>query len=68
MSLKAFHVFFIFASTLLSAGFGLWGVRDYARSGDVWNLSLGLASFAGGGALIWYSRWFLRKLKGVSYL
>ncbi len=68
MSLKAFHVFFIFISTALSVGFGVWGVRDYLQSGDALNLGMGLASFAGGGALIWYSKWFLRKLKGVSYL
>lgn len=68
MSLKAFHVFFICVSTVLSAGFGLWAVREYLRSGDVLNLAMGIGSFAGGTSLIWYSKWFLRKLKHVSYL
>lgn len=68
MSLKAFHVFFIFVSTVLSVGFGIWGVRDYLRSGDTLNLGMGVGAFAGGALLVWYSRWFLRKLKNVSYL
>ncbi len=68
MSLKAFHVFFIFVSTLLSVGFGVWGVRDYLHSGDALNLAMGVGAFVGGALLVWYSKWFLRKLKDVSYL
>lgn len=68
VSLKAFHVFFIFISTALSAGFGAWGVRDYLHSGDGLILTLAVGSFLGGILLVWYSKWFLRKLKNVSYL
>ncbi|MSS73032.1 MAG: hypothetical protein EXS64_16290 [Candidatus Latescibacteria bacterium] len=68
MSLKAFHIFFIFVSTALSVGFGAWGVRDYLHSGDTLNLAMGVGAFAGGALLVWYSKWFLRKLKDVSYL
>ena len=68
MSLKAFHIFFIIVSTLLTLGFGVWGVDDYGRSGSWVHLGLGLGSFIASGALVWYGVWFLRKLKGVSYL
>ena len=68
MSLKAFHIFFVVVSTALCIGFGAWAVRDFARSGDGLYLALGVGSFLGSGALAYYGVWFLRKLKGVSYL
>jgi hypothetical protein len=68
MSLKAFHVFFIFISTVLSVGFGFWAIRDYLHSGNVVSLVMAVGAFAGSVLLVWYSKWFLRKLKDVSYL
>ena len=45
MSLKAFHVVFIVASTLTCAGFGVWSLRYYLGAGDA--LYLGMAILAG---------------------
>jgi hypothetical protein len=68
VSLKAFHIFFIVMSTALCVGFGVWATQDFARSGNTAHLALGVGSFIGSILLAWYGVWFLRKLKGVSYL
>ncbi len=68
MSLKAFHIFFIIVSILLTVVFGFWAVDDFGRSASRVNLALGVGSFIASGALIWYGIWFLRKLKNVGYL
>ncbi|MCH7812905.1 MAG: hypothetical protein IID40_02675 [Planctomycetes bacterium] len=68
MSLKAFHVFFVALSVLLAAGFGGWALNEYRNEGGVANLILGVTSLLGGIGLIVYGRWFLRKLRGVSYI
>lgn len=63
MSLKAFHIFFIFISIGMAAGFGYWGIRDYTVSGETWNLVLGIFSAAGSVGLIYYLARFLVKSK-----
>jgi hypothetical protein len=68
VSLKAFHIFFIVVSTALCVGFGVWATQDYDRSGNSVHLALGVGSFVGSILLTSYGVWFLRKLKGVSYL
>lgn len=69
MSLKAFHLVFITASCLLAFGFAAWEVKSYCSpESKVWDLVLGVGSFAAGVGLIFYERYFLRKLKNVSYL
>ncbi len=68
MSLKAFHIFFIVVSMVLCVGVGVWATQDFGRSGSWGHLTLGVGSFAGSIALACYGVWFLRKLKGVSYL
>jgi hypothetical protein len=68
MSLKAFHIFFIIASTLLALGFGVWAVDDFGQSGSWVHLGLGVGSFIASGGLVWYGLWFLRKLKHVGFL
>ena len=68
MSLKAFHIIFIIVSTLFCAGFGVWALRAYQAGAGNSHLLLSIASFLGTVTLIWYGLWFLKKLKGVSYL
>ncbi len=68
MSLKTFHIFFIVVSTALCLGFGVWTTQDFAESGSWVNLGLGVGSFIGSILLVCYGVWFLRKLKGESYL
>jgi hypothetical protein len=69
MSLKAFHLLFITAATALAFGCGIWGLRDFSSEGDgAWDLVFGLGSLAAGAGLILYERYFLKKLRKVSYL
>jgi hypothetical protein len=68
MSLKAFHVVFVVVSILCALGFGVWSVADYMRTGSGSSLAFAVAGFVATGALVWYGFWFLRKLKGVSFL
>ena len=68
MSLKAFHVVFILVSTAFAAYFGIWAIRDYMRYDHTSSLLMSIGALVVLGFLIWYFRWFLRKLKNVSYL
>jgi len=69
MSLKAFHVVFITASCLLAFGCGIWELKNFfSADGHGWDLVMGLAALAAGAGLIFYERYFLKKLKDVSYL
>jgi len=68
MSLKAFHVAFITLSTLLAAGFGAWSIAAYQARGEASYLALGIFSFLAAVALVVYGGYFLKKMKGVSYL
>jgi hypothetical protein len=69
MSLKAFHLIFITASCALAFGCGIWGLKEFSSpEGRASDLIFGLGSFAAGVGLILYERYFLKKLKNVSYL
>ncbi len=69
MSLKAFHIVFITASTLLAIGFGMWSFRQYLTpEGTPGDLLYALGSAFAAVALLVYGRYFLRKLKNISYL
>ena len=69
MSLKAFHLVFITASSGLACGCGVWEVKTFfSAEGTAWDLVFGIASLAAGAALIIYERYFLKKFKDVSYL
>jgi hypothetical protein len=69
MSLKAFHLVFITAASALAFGCGVWGLESFAsRAGQASDLVFSLGSFAAGAGLILYERYFLKKLKNVSYL
>lgn len=66
MSLKAFHIVFITASTLLSLVLALWGFHEYREAPGAWNLVIGIAGAAGLVLLIPYFRWFQKKMSGLS--
>ena len=69
MSLKAFHLIFITASCALAFGCGVWGLKDFfSPNGRASDLVFGLGSLVVGVGLILYERYFLKKLKRVSYL
>jgi hypothetical protein len=69
MSLKAFHVIFITAASAMAFGCGVWGIKNYfSPDGRVLELIFGIGSIAVGIGLIFYERYFLKKLKNISYL
>jgi len=69
MSLKAFHIVFVTASTLLAFGFGVWAITQSVHGQTFGGeLALGIASLGVGIGLIVYGRYVLRKLRNVSYL
>jgi hypothetical protein len=69
MSLKAFHLVFIVASTALAFGCGVWELKNFfSVGGTPWDLVFGLAALASGVGLVIYERYFLKKFKDVSYL
>ncbi len=69
MSLKAFHLIFITASSALAIGFAVWALKNYfSPDGRALDLVYGIGSIIVGVALIVYERYFLKKFKNVSYL
>ena len=69
MSLKAFHIFFVTISSALAFGFGGWSLKNYFGGEHAGlDLAMGIGSLLVGIALVVYGRYFLKKLKNVSYL
>jgi hypothetical protein len=63
MSLKAFHILFIVISVVLTAGFGLWAVRNYGQTRDALIFALGAGSFVASVLLAVYLVWFVAKTR-----
>jgi hypothetical protein len=69
MSLKAFHIIFITVSSALALGCGVWLlISGFSADGAKKDIFFGISSLVGAAALIFYGRYFLKKLKNVSYL
>ena len=68
MSLKAFHLFFISISVLLSLAVGGWGIQSYLTNSDGVGILVGLFFILLGIGLLFYEMSFIRKFKHVSYL
>jgi hypothetical protein len=68
MSLKAFHLIFVSASIAVSLFLGVWAFMAYRESGLRMYLGYSGASAVAVVALLWYGRYFLKKLKHISYL
>ncbi len=68
MSLKAFHIVFVTASVLLAFGFAAWAFVNYADSRRLADLATGMGGLFAGVGLLAYGRYFLKKLKNISYL
>jgi hypothetical protein len=65
MSLKAFHIFFIALSIVLSIGVGSWGISNYLAAGGTGPLALGIVFCLVGLSLLIYGRSFLKKMKEI---
>lgn len=69
MSLKAVHLVFVTVVTALALGLGAWQFRAFhSPDGSPVNLVFGVAALLVGAAMLVYGRYFLKKLKNVSYL
>ncbi len=67
MSLKAFHVAFIFLCNLLALGFGAWCLRELGDTGDSMFGILGGLSLVAFVGLFVYGVWFVKKSRHLSY-
>lgn len=63
MNLRAFHVLFIGAATLLAALLGVWCLRQHAEVDGRGTLVAAVASFASAAGLVAYGTWFVRKTR-----
>ncbi len=68
MSLKAFHLIFVTASIAVSLFMGTWAFSNYRATGTRTDLLYVVASGIAVIALLWYGKYFLKKLKHISYL
>jgi len=69
MSLKAVHLIFVNALTALSFGCAIWKFVDYrGENGTPGDLRFSLVAAGVGILVIIYGRYFLKKLKKMSYL
>lgn len=69
MSLKLFHLIFVNALTALAFGCAAWKFVDYAGEGGTrGDLLFGIGAVLMGVLVIIYGRYFLKKLKKMSYL
>ena len=62
MSLRSFHLLFIFLAIVGADLFGLWSFWRYAATGDALLLAWGVVTIAGGVGLILYAVRFMRKM------
>ena len=68
MSLKAFHLVFVTALSSLAFGCSAWKFKAYADDHFASDLIWAVAALIGGVAIIAYGKYFLKKLKNVSFL
>jgi hypothetical protein len=69
MSLKAVHIVFVSAALLMTAFFGGWSWLEYASpEGTRAHLVYGVLSIVAFVGLLVYGKYFLKKLKHISYL
>jgi DNA-binding transcriptional regulator of glucitol operon len=69
MSLKTIHIVFIVASCLLTVFFGYWAWSQFlGPGGSRADLAYGVISIGAFFGLLAYGKYFLNKLKHISYL
>lgn len=68
MSLKALHIVFVTAATLLTAGLAFWFLQNHSETKQTADLVLGLSSAVSAVVLVIYGRIVFKKLKNISYL
>jgi hypothetical protein len=66
LSLRSFHLFFVTASVVLSAGVAVWGVRSWRATGSGSDLAFGVMFLVVGFVLAWYGIRVRRKLRDLA--
>lgn len=66
MSLRSFHLFFVTASVVLSAGVAVWGVRSWRATGSGSDLAFGGLFLVVGFVLAVYGIRVRRKLRDLA--
>jgi membrane protein YdbS with pleckstrin-like domain len=65
MSLRIFHLFFIFVSIVCAFGYGAWCVKESLRTADSSQMVIAVIAFLAGVGLIVYGVKVRRKLMNV---
>lgn len=68
MSLKAVHLVFVTALSVLAFGFAAWSFKNFYATSAVSDLAWGTGSALAGVAVIVYGIKVFKKLKHLSYL
>lgn len=68
MSLKAFHLIFVTALSSLTFGCAAWKFVSYSKEHLNSDLVWAILSLLAGVAVLAYGKYFLKKLKNVSFL
>jgi hypothetical protein len=68
MSLKAFHLVFVTALSSLAFGCSAWKFKSFAADRANADLLWAIVALLGGIAVLVYGKYFLKKLKNVSFL
>ena len=68
MSLKAFHIVFVAASVVLMAFLSGWSLLAYQETHSTEYLVWSLCAASSVVGLVIYGRFFLRKLRNISFL
>ena len=66
MSLKSFHIIFIFISTLFALFFGYWCYKEWLLYQDNIYLFYSIIALILCGGLLLYGKWFLKEISGIN--
>jgi len=66
MSLKSFHIIFIFISTLFALFFGYWCYKEWLLYQDNIYLFYSIITLILCGCLLLYGKWFLKEISGIN--
>jgi len=65
MSLKSFHIIFIFISSLFMVYFSYWSITNWLHYNDAVYMTYGVMSLFSFVLLLFYSKQFIKKYKKI---
>jgi hypothetical protein len=63
MSLRTFHLFFIWICILGADLFGVWAIWSFVQTGDALTLGMGIVTILGGCGLVVYAVRFVKNVE-----